>query len=91
MEPRKGQFHNLFVVLSLHQEMGISLDADIGQMDQGRIAAVAVDGIDELPGHGEFRPPLVFAYIVGADLDIVAVKRIIPLRPNGASPAFKVS
>ena len=33
MEPRKGQFHNLFIILFLYQEMGITLNADIRQVN----------------------------------------------------------
>lgn len=53
--------------------MRVAGDADVGQVQQSGIAAVAVDGVCELFCHGESRAPFVFADVVRADVDVVAV------------------
>lgn len=43
-EPFFHQSRDVEVVLVCHEEMGVALDADFRQMDQRRIAAVALTG-----------------------------------------------
>ena len=53
--------------------MGIAFDADIRQMHECCIAAVAVDGLYELLGHGKLCAPFILADIFRTDLDVIPI------------------
>ena len=73
LQPQVKQIGQLFVVEILHQEVGIAVNADFGQLDQCCITSVAVHGLHKLASHLQAHAPVLVAEILGRRFgDIVA-------------------
>lgn len=68
LEPRFERIGYGAIVLFGKRKMGISFDADVGQMHDFRIAAVAVDGFSECIGHHRCGAPVVIVRVRGRRL-----------------------
>jgi hypothetical protein len=56
------------------EEVRVAADAELGKMDERRVATVPVHGVDQQPGHGEPDAPVVWPAISVGSVGMLSPK-----------------